>query len=108
MGASRWPDGRTTQDWYSIAGLLMEMGENLGRPITLCIEAMGRPEKPDLRLTATAAYLGLDSAGPAHSVSTQCRASQTQCATLMGLCIFLLYQLDFEYELIVEEDTSGA
>lgn len=96
MGASRWPGGKITSDWYESAGLMTEMQTMLGCAVTIGIRPVGVPEHPDLELTCTAVPMGQDGAEAAHSVSVKCRASSLHLATWKGLITFLLYQLDFE------------
>jgi len=108
MGKSKWPDGKTSSDWMDVAGLLMEVGEASNAAITITIEPCGTRETPDFVLKATAAPMGLDSAGPALSVSTSCRARGSGMANLKGLFFFLLYQLDFVAVTQSDIDNSPA
>jgi len=108
MGASKWPDGKTTSDWYEVAGLMKEMEALGGYAITLTIQSGGSAEKPDLSLEATAVPMPGLSAEHAPSVSTKCRASQEQYVSLKGLLTFLLYQLDFAETLTTDIEDSPA
>lgn len=95
MGASLWPDGRTTSDWYEVAGLLMEMQrENLG---STCIEMTVTVSKgqPDLLIRATAVPEPDAPWVAAGSVSASVLCSRSNYTSLKGVLISLIYQLDF-------------
>lgn len=97
MGASKWPDGKTSQDWYSVAGLMMEMERSMG--VSIRIEMFSDVQKGnvDLLVKAHALPLGAAHTAVAPLASVSCRCSAERAAHLMGVCTFLLYQLDFQF-----------
>ncbi len=108
MGAEKWPGGRHSLDWYEVAGLMKEMEDASETSITLSLQALSKGGTPDLLLTATAVSLNPDVPEAKRLVSVKCRASSLRLVSLRALSIFLLYQLDFENDLVSAEETDGA
>lgn len=96
MGQSVWPDGKTSVDWYSIAGLGLEFEEVLNCKLQLHISFVENQGKPDLLLTLTSVQKGAPAVGPAPSAYVQYHASATRAGSLRAAIFFLLYQMDFE------------
>lgn len=97
MGASLWPDGRTSSDWIEIAGLMREMERECGQSIAIVFQTAGDDSNPDLQMTLTTEPTVDAGAELALSAFLQYRATGLRMASLKGLLFFLLYQMDFEF-----------
>lgn len=98
MAESVWPDGKTSSDWYDIAGLLMEMEEAWGVSATITFQSAGKRNHPDLLMTLST-EMQLDAGAElARSVCVRYLASRQHLASLKALITFGLYQADFESE----------
>jgi hypothetical protein len=107
MGEVLWPDGRTTSDWYEVAGLMMEMQKEDSISISIEMAVTVHKGRPDLILRATAVQMGEESVGlvPWGSTSVQC--SKSRHTTLKGALISLLYQVDFLEAARIEAEEAG-
>lgn len=104
MGSSKWPDGKTSSDWYSVAGLMMEMQREDCAHILIEIAPTVSNGQPDLLLRATGVPMEDSSAAPARSVSTSLTCSRSRHTSLEGALIGLLYQLDFTMAVQLEDE----
>lgn len=98
MGASLWPDGKHSADWYSIAGLMREWERENAASLRFTLCAAGTDKAPDLSLRLDALPMGAENTAVAPLASVSCRCSKERAAHLMGVCIFLVYQMDFVFE----------
>jgi len=98
MGESVWPDGRTSQDWYSVAGLMMEMERALGCSLRLEMYSDVKKGRPELVVYLRAFPMGSAYTAVEPLASVSCRCSALGLATLQGVITFLLYQMDFQFE----------
>lgn len=105
MGDARWPDGKTSSDWYSVAGLLMEMQREDCASISIELTATVSNGRPDLCIKATGVPMEGNSAAPARLVSTSLTCSRSRHSTLESALIGVLYQLDFT--LAVQTEGEG-
>lgn len=96
MGASQWPDGKTSMDWYSLAGMMLDFEESTASSFRFTITMEAKKHRPDLLLTCEAVPLGAACTAVAPLVSEKIRASSGGMGTLMGLLTYLLYQVDFQ------------
>lgn len=104
----KWPDGKITSDWYACAGLAHEMQQHGNYAISIDIRPVGRPEKPDWLLRATAVPMDVPLTEVARSASASVTASSSGMVNWTGLLTFLLYQLDFVASSIGDEPAEGA
>ncbi len=108
MGASIWPDGKTSSSWYDLAGLLREMQSDLDACITISIQSAGSDKAPDLLLQATAVPIAYDPADPVRSAYVNNRAYRLNLRSLEELLFSLLYQLNSDIAWKNEGGSSGA
>ncbi len=108
MGASVWPDGKTSSSWYELAGLLAEMEAELEACISISIQSAGSPAHPDLLLQATAVPMAFDPAEPVRSAYVKSRAYQLNQKDMEGLCFSLLYALNSDIAWKKEGGNEGA
>lgn len=97
-GESLWPDGMTTCDWVEIAGLMAEFERENRVSLEITLTQCGSASAPDLcaRVKATSEKgVGVE---PVCWGSAQYRARRERFRSLKGLCIYLLYQMDFLLE----------
>lgn len=101
-----WPDGKTSQDWYDIAGLAMEMSRADECSITIEITPWVTDGRPDLLIRLIGVPRENGSAEPVASVSTSYVASQTRLRSLKALFTYGLYQLDFQC--VLRDDVKNS
>lgn len=103
-----WPDGKTSQDWYDVAGLAMEMSRADGVSIHMEITTWVTNGRPDLLIKVTGVPQESSSAAPAASVCASFVASQTRLKSLKALFTYGLYQMDFQCALKDDVKNSPA
>lgn len=104
MAGSVWPDGKTSMDWYSVAGLMRDFEEQTACSFRFTISLEVKQRRPDLLITCEAVPLGAASTAVAPLALRRILASSAGLGSLMGLLTFLLYQVDFELEDVHGED----
>lgn len=108
MGDAKWPDGKTSHDWYACAGLMMEMERSLACSLKLEMFVEVQRGRPELLVYLHAFPLGSERTAVVPLASVSCRCSVTRLATLQGVITFLLYQMDFQFgQVDAEKPGSG-
>lgn len=96
MGASVWPDGMTHSDWYAVAGLMMEMGEDTDHEYSIHLTFAGSAKHPDLLVECIAVPKGAHDADRANSESVRFLASSLRSPMIRALIFYALYQMNFQ------------
>jgi len=104
MAGEKWPDGRTSQDWYSIAGLMIEFERETDCSLHLEMVPTVVGGVPDLLITLRAAQLNAGNTAVAPSAFVKVSCLKSRVRTLQGAITYLLYAMDFKLEQSGEEE----
>lgn len=94
-GESVWPDGKTSADWYDVAGLMMEMEQINRVKFTVTLSSEGNAKSPDLLLLVSATNTDNAAAEPVFWALSPLRFSGLRMASLKAAFLYALYQMDF-------------